>query len=131
MNSADYLSLIDVLKEQLDLVGASGLADPRHYVKQDPETGEHFLLEPRQRLLEMLQAFERFLAVRDKTTLENSLERINRPETSPQVETVEVLSTPGEGAAEPANFEGLEYLGDVRASLRELIYELRNDEERR
>jgi hypothetical protein len=65
MEDDDYRALIDELVRQLVAVGARDLAEDGNYIIANPETGEGELLGPRERLIEMLQAFERFLAVRD------------------------------------------------------------------
>lgn len=128
MNSEDYLGLVDLLTRQLQESGAGEIASPRHYVEYNPETGETRLLPPRQRLIEMLAAFERFLAVRDRATLRSSLERINALAIKGRVAAVEVLLTPGDGEGKVVNLAGAPELSEMRTQVRQLIRQLQYDE---
>src|SRR3979411_2077012 len=65
MEDDDYRALIEELVRQLIAVGAQGIAEDANYIVVNPETEEGEVWGPRERLIEMLQAFERFLAVRD------------------------------------------------------------------
>lgn len=76
MEDDDYRALIEELVRQLIGVGAQDLADEANYIVESPETGEGELLGPRERLIEMLQAFERFLAVRDGSVANAAFDNI-------------------------------------------------------
>lgn len=77
MDEADYLAVIAVLEEQLRGVGAAELADVRHYVLRDTETGDARVPDGRTRLKLMLEALSRKLAVEDRTTYDAALARMN------------------------------------------------------
>lgn len=128
MNSDDYLSLIDFLTQKLQQAGAGEIADPQHYVQYNRETGETRLLPPRQRLIDMLSAFERFMAVRDRATLQSSLKRINALEIEGRVGSVNVSLTPGEGEGEVVDLAGAPDLSEIRAQVRQFIRQLQVDE---
>jgi hypothetical protein len=72
----DFRAVIDALADELRSVGAPDIADPRHYGDEDPETGERRLINPQRRLVEMLNGFERFLAIQDRQTYEKAMARM-------------------------------------------------------
>lgn len=76
MDEDDYRALIEELVGQLRQIGADEIADQANYVVTNLETGEGELLVPRERLIAMLLAFERFLAVRDGKVARVALDRI-------------------------------------------------------
>ncbi|MBB3937988.1 hypothetical protein [Aureimonas phyllosphaerae] len=76
MDEEDFRALIELVAEELTLSGAADLADERHYTVTDLETGETKLSDPPKRLVEMLSAFERYIAIQDRTVAEASLARI-------------------------------------------------------
>jgi hypothetical protein len=78
MDEEDLRALIEVVAEELALSGASDLADERHYTTTDPEGGEPELYDPLKRLIEMLRAFERYVAIQDRGVAEASLAVIRR-----------------------------------------------------
>ena len=78
MDEEDFRALIEVVAEELALSGASDLADERHYTTTDPESGETELYDPLKRLVEMLSAFERYVAIQDRGVAEASLAMIRR-----------------------------------------------------
>ncbi len=78
MDDEDFRALIEVVAEELSLSGAPDLADERHYTVTNPETGEIELYDPQKRLIEMLNAFERHLAIQDRSVAETSLNVIRR-----------------------------------------------------
>lgn len=131
MNSEDFLSLIDLLTKELQQSGAGEIANPQYYVQYNPETGETRLLPPRQRLIDMLSAFERFMAVRDRATLQSSLARINALGIEGRVVAVNVLLTSGEGEGEVVNLVKAPDLSEIRAQVRQLIRQLQVDEAER
>jgi hypothetical protein len=76
MEEDEYRAVIEELVRQLRQVGVDGEAEESNYVVTNPETGESELLAPQERLIAMLQAFERFLAVRDGKVARRALGRI-------------------------------------------------------
>lgn len=73
MDEEDFRALIELVAEELTLSGAADLADERHYTATLPETGESELYDPLKRLIEMLRAFERYVAIQDRSVAETSL----------------------------------------------------------
>ena len=78
MDDDDYRALIAIVAEELRESGAAELADERNYARQEEETGEARLLDPQRRLIEMLEAFNRFLAIQDRQTYVSALSSIAR-----------------------------------------------------
>lgn len=77
MDDDDFRELIEVLARELRAVGAGDIADERHYLQSETEDGEARLYDPQTRLIEMLKAFERKLAVEDRATYDIALGRLN------------------------------------------------------
>ena len=78
MDEEDYRALIDLIAGELAQSGAPDIADERHYTRTDPETGEAELYDPLKRLIEMLRAFERHVAIQDRSVAETALAVIRR-----------------------------------------------------
>ncbi len=78
MDDDDFRALIELLQAQLREVGAAELADDRHYLRTDGDGEEARLFDPQKRLIQMLSAFERKLAVEDRNTYDKALERMDR-----------------------------------------------------
>lgn len=72
MDEEDFLAIIMALEDQLLAIGAAELIDPRHY--SDFEAGS--VPSGKTRLLRMLSAFDRYLAIEDRRTYEKAMSRI-------------------------------------------------------
>lgn len=134
MEDDDYRALIEELVRQLISVGAQDIAEDANYIVVNPETGEGELLGPRERLIELLQAFERFLAVRDggaaniafdniQTTLRRSAETLTAP--VPNGVVVE-LAAERDVARVEINLLNAPNLGPIRDDLDALIRQLKS-----
>lgn len=77
MDDEDFETLIALVERRLMEVGAGELADATLYMCRNSKSGEREVLPPHQRLIEMLGAFERHMKVRDITTYDAALKRIN------------------------------------------------------
>jgi hypothetical protein len=122
MDDEDFLAVISVLQAELRGIGAGDLADERAYMTRDGEDGEMRRLPPKELLIEMLRAFDRYLAVRDRATYDQALERIG---------TRVRGGRPHEATVLPVNPDGPEielgavpHLGGLRSDLRNLIGQL-------
>jgi len=116
----DYLAVIAELERQLRDIGATDLADARHYTWRDAETGDPRMHDGQRRLTLMLEALGRKLAVEDRAIYVDALTRINRVvrEGGPRsaaVETADRLLVSLNDAAD---------LSDAREDLRRLIIEI-------
>lgn len=124
MDEEDFRALIADLQAQFLAVGAPELGEDDYYVVRDPNTGEERLLPPQQRLIAMLRAFDRYLAVRDAATYQDAMQRI-RDHTSGEA-PVQAAFVPlaDETALYESSFADTPNLSEVRLLLTRLIGEL-------
>jgi hypothetical protein len=123
LDDDDYRALIVIVSEELRASGAADLADERHYAKADEDTGETRLLDPPRRLIEMLEAFERFLAIQDREIYRAALTSIARTVEgeAPRRATV-VLTT--DDVPREVDLSETPDLSTIRKDLRRLIIRL-------
>lgn len=125
MNDDDYIELIAFVGRQLVEAGAAELADPALYTARDLETGEYRAIEPRKRLIEMLEAFERHLSVRDLAVFEKSLFSLNQALEGNGIEGVEISGVAEDGREESSiDFRGAPALSELRRRVRRLIAQI-------
>lgn len=124
MNERDYRALIELVEGQLRSIGASDLADPQHYVVF--EDGEARLLDPFNRLIQMLEALDRKMAIEDRATFDAAMESLNRSTAGegPRAALVE-LARDQEVDAVKVDLSGAPDLRETRMMLRRLIGQLR------
>lgn len=128
MDTADYRELVALLQNLLRAAGAEELADISIYVSRESGTGELGPVSPKEHAIRMLQAFERYLSVRDRRTFSTALARINQllPETPVEDAAFMLLSEIGE---EPSiSLGAAPDLSTVRKDLRILIGQLQEDD---
>jgi hypothetical protein len=128
MDEDDCRTLIAVLADELRSVGAGDIADERHYLRLDRAGGEARLLDPRTRLIEMLRAFERWLAIRDRATYSAALGRLDGVlrGRGPRGAMVEIAAEEGR-AAELVDLGRAPELGELRHDVRRLVDRLIGD----
>jgi hypothetical protein len=68
MNEEEFLALENLLREQFESIGASDLADPTAYLMRERAEEPTRMRDPRDRLLQMLEALDRRLAIEDGDT---------------------------------------------------------------
>ena len=124
MEDEDYRALIDLVAEELRRSGVPDIAHERHYIYVDAETGEAKLYEPEKRLILMLQAFERHVAMHDRHVVEQSLGTINRA-TRGEGPRRAVVVLASDGAAREIDLAEAPDLHLVRQDLLTLIGHLR------
>jgi len=127
MNDEDFRALIAVLEEQFRSIDASDLADEAHYIQQDSESGEGFLLPPQRRLVHMLEAFDRFLAIQDRATFMDAMQRLRQHSEGEGPSRVVVIPS-GEDEASRVfiNLAEAPNLSDIRGPLADLIRQIQN-----
>ena len=120
MNDEDYMALIEELQEELRAIGASDIADDRHYMQLQDGVAVG-VAPPQMRLTQMLQAFERFLATRDRATYTQALRNIGKAlhGDAPAAADVESLAN-----ARALSLAEAPIFTDPRADLRTLITHL-------
>ena len=120
MDDDDYRALIEVLSEELRMSGAADIADERHYVKQNEETGETELIEPSKRIIEMLTAFDRHLAIQDVAMYALALEKLRINIEGPSPESAVVVLANDETMRE-VDLSKAPDLQDIRKDLKSLL----------
>ena len=128
MDTADYRELVELLQNLLREAGAAELADIRLYASRATDTGELRPFAPKEYVIAMLQAFERYLSIRDKHTFSTAMARINEslPETPVEDATFVPLSEPGSDSS--ISLGDAPDLSTVRKDLRALINQLQDDD---
>lgn len=122
----DYRELIKTLAAELRASGAPGIAEERHYAEPDPETGEPRLFSPQRRLIAMLEAFERHLAIRDRATYEFAIGGIRDSVQGPAPERITVIFTADADEGSEISLHDAPDLEGVRTNVRDLIRRLRD-----
>jgi len=129
LDDEDYRALISILSEELRTVGAADIADERHYVTEDAETGELRLLIPQLRLIEMLEALDRFLAIQDGATYRAAISSISQSVDGAAPERATVLLTT-DGLPREVDLSKAPELDFIRRDLRSLIGSLLDSDRR-
>ena len=127
MDQDDFRALIDELARQLRDIGAADVADEDNYRVQDESTGEERLLEPRERLIAMLHAFDRYLAVRDGSTFRDGMDRLSHFSREPPNRAVFFPVADDTVARRERDLSDVPDLSAVRENLRSLIEQLLSD----
>lgn len=126
MDDEDALRLIEYLQARFRDLGEPQLADQDAYVKEDPKLGRR-RVRPRERLAQMLEAFERTMALDDENTRRKATDLIARAADG-RVPEVRVVPYGEDGEpGEPFHFAGLPDLSGERQQLRVLAERIRYD----
>jgi hypothetical protein len=120
----DYRALIAVVESELREIGAGEIADERHYVVLDQETGDARLLAPPRRLLEMLRAFGRMMSVEDHATYERAMFVVAEHLRGDRPRGAVVVPTADDRDAVPIDLAVAPNLGEARFTLGRLIERL-------
>jgi hypothetical protein len=126
MTRAEFQELLDDLKARLEEVGLPELADDENYLRGEGPDAR--LPNPRDQLLETLQAFERELALRDRRTVIEAIDRLAESLDGPPPRAVRVVRAPREDGPSTPTYENLfdaPELSELRLEVDQLIAELR------
>ncbi len=124
MDEDDFRALIAELEAQFREIDAPELADEDQYTSRDENTGEERMLEPRERLIAMLRAFDRFLAVRDGSTFQDAIRRIREYTRGRAPERVLFVPVADETVDGARDFSDVPDLSPARRSLAPLVEQL-------
>jgi len=129
MDDGDYRAILETLRLRLQSVGATDVARERHYQRRNPETGELTLLPPKEQLLAMLDAFDRFLSIQDRALHDKSVRLISEALEGDAPERFDLL-LPSDRAGEPRRFSLAKApdLEEARLMLRKLRGSIRDDD---
>ena len=125
MDDREYQALVELVERQLRISGVPGIADRRHYLEFDAESGEPRLLEPRQRLVLLLEAFERHVITQDGQLLEHCLAEKNDVVGGDGPRRI-VVEVAGDGSAREVDLAEAPDMAPIRERLRGLISNLRD-----
>lgn len=126
MDDRDREMLALELAEDFRRLGAPELADDAAYAEDTPDG--RYRPEPRKRLMLMLQALDRMVALEDAATLDEARNRLGQAMDQPPPELrILPMADEASGARNPLNFD-LPRLSDVRKDLDRLIDAILRDE---
>ena len=126
MEQNEYGDLIVLVEERLRELGLGFLSDGSNYIIDDRDADVRRLLPPQERLIEMLAAFERFLASQDQATVDLALSRINEALIDGRVEDARFSPLAGDATAH-YSLMAVPELRQLRDDLSTLVTELRED----
>ena len=125
MEDGEYSVLIELVEEQLRELGLGFLSDGDNYIVNHRDTGEPRLLPPRERLIEMLAVFDRYLATQDQGTVALALRRINEELDDGQDEDARFSPLVGDLSADSVySLMAVPDLREVRHELSTLLVDL-------
>lgn len=128
MNTADYRELVELLQRFLREAGAGELADTRLYASREGDSGELRPVSPKEHAIAMLQAFDRYVSIRDHHTFSTALARINESLPEAQVEDAIVVPLSEAVVDSSISLAAAPDLSIVRKDLRTLIDHLQEDD---
>jgi hypothetical protein len=120
VDEEDFRALIRVVQANFVEIGAPELADVANYVVQEGEAEENRLPPPAELLLEMLRAFERHMAVRDRATYRDAMARIGRSVEGVGPERAVVVPLAGDVNELEVDLSRAPELSPLRADVRRL-----------
>lgn len=126
MTDDDYRDLIGLVERLMRDARCGELANPMHYVTI--REGETFVVPPRERLIQMLSAFDRHLALFDRTVFSQASKRIATVARNWPGSVVVELPRETELPSEPFDLGRLPSLGETRNQLKALIEDIARDD---
>ncbi len=121
MDQEDFRALIQIVEQELRDVGLSEIADNAHYLIANSETGDVRLLEPETHLIEMLDAFDNAMAIRDHVTYEKAMANLNQVTEGEGPQSVVYIPASDEDDVNEIDFSNAPNLSEIREELRAFI----------
>ena len=128
MDTADYRELVELLQNLLREAGAEELADIRLYASHEADTGELRPVSPKEHAIAMLEAFDRYLSIRDRHTFSTALARINESLPESPVEDAAFVQLSEAVADSSISLGAAPDLSTIRKDLQALIDQLQEDD---
>lgn len=127
MDTEDYLEFVELFQSQLREAGAGELADITLYAVRAADTDDLRPVSPREQAIGMLQAFERYLAIRDRHTFSTALTQINEALAEPALEDAEFVPLTEAHLGRTFSLGAAPDLSALRKDLQVLIAQLQDD----
>ena len=127
MDTADYREFVELLQNLLREAGAEELADSRLYAAREEDSGELRSAAPKEHAIAMLQAFDRYLSIRDRQIFSAALARINESVPETPVEGADFVLLSETVARSSISLGAAPDLNTVRKDLQILIAQLQED----
>ena len=125
MDDDDFRALVALVQAELRASGAADVANEAHYVIRSSDAEDDRMLPPEKHLVEMLEAFGRMMAVRDRATYNDALKRIRNSVTNEGPVGAFVTRAPEDTERVDVDLSLSPDLSEVRGDLRHLIGQLR------
>jgi hypothetical protein len=129
MNDEDFIALARIVQEEFEQIGASDLAADENFIVRDDEESAPRLLDPRSRVIALLEMLDRHLAIQDRQTYRTAISQINAVLSHGRVERVIVRFIARGTTADPSPMERdlalVPQLAQLRRDLNVLIGQLR------
>lgn len=122
MNEEEFLALEELLRAQFEQIGAPELGDPRSYLLREETEAPTRMRDPRSRLIEMLEAFDRRLAAEDRATFDEAMGIMSESTDGPMPERV--LVEPVSQVEPLVDLSATPNLRQLRSTLRQMINNL-------
>lgn len=123
MNDDDFRTLEAVLRSRFERIGAPELANDRNFDVREGEIVRR--MNSRDRVIEMLRTFQRYLSIQDRATFESSLSRIRTVLGSDDGPSEVIVERPDDGTPSLVRDLGsAPDLGALRRDLDRLIGEI-------
>lgn len=125
MEDEEFIRLIQLVEGQLRERGLAHVAAEENFIEL-PELDEPArLMEPKERLIALLEAFDIHLMLNDSSVARRSLSLISEACDGPGPETAIVVKPLDRGATPTENLLDLPNLDNLREELKKLLYRIR------
>lgn len=124
MDEEDFRALIEIVEKELRDVGLGEIADPAHYLVANPETGDVQLLEPKKRLIEMLDALDSAMAIRDRETYTKAMASLTQVTRGEGPKDAVYVPTSDEGHMKEISLSDAPELSNIRSEIKAFIERL-------
>lgn len=126
MDSKDYNYLIDVVIDLLKKNGFAELVDENNYIDYPDKKGKELpkLLDPKNHLIALLEAFDTQIMLQDVSVVKSSLEKINDLCGGKGPDSVVVNIIDRNEKIESVSLNDLPDYGELRKDLRSLIIQI-------
>lgn len=131
MNREELEILADYLETRLREIGEVEIADQRHYTLLEHDTGDEFFVDPRKRIMLMLDGLERSVQLLDRKTYLNARKSLTQNVEGIGDADIEIRRIEGRESERPSfRFDALPDRNEQRLAIRAFIERLVSDSDR-